>query len=84
LGSSRRLPDRQSSGSVVAGLLPAEAHFVKAFGTPQHRDSVDPATGRSSVGTPLAEVKRRARIGQRLRIVRMGLRARSPATLLAP
>ena len=27
------LPDDQSSGSVVAGLLPAEAHFVKAFGT---------------------------------------------------
>jgi predicted dinucleotide-binding enzyme len=29
----RTLPDDQSSGSVVAGLLPAEAHFVKAFGT---------------------------------------------------
>src|SRR2546427_8081731 len=32
-GVVRTLPDRQSSGSVVAGLLPAEAHFVKAFGT---------------------------------------------------
>ena len=51
---------------------------------PQHRDSVDPATGRSSVGTPLADVKRRARLGQRLRIVRTSLRARSPATLMAP
>jgi predicted dinucleotide-binding enzyme len=32
-GIARTLPDGQSSGSVVAGLLPAEAHFVKAFGT---------------------------------------------------
>src|SRR5438094_2417693 len=30
---ARTLPDDQSSGSIVAGLLPAEAHFVKAFGT---------------------------------------------------
>jgi predicted dinucleotide-binding enzyme len=29
----RTLPDDQSSGSVVAGLLPASAHYVKAFGT---------------------------------------------------
>src|SRR5438128_2234569 len=32
-GFVRTLPDGQSSGAVVAGLLPAEAHFVKAFGT---------------------------------------------------
>src|SRR2546428_14022995 len=32
-GFIRTLPDGQSSGSVVAGLLPTEAHFVKAFGT---------------------------------------------------
>ena len=32
-GIVRTLPDDQSSGSVVAGMLPAEAHFVKAFGT---------------------------------------------------
>jgi predicted dinucleotide-binding enzyme len=32
-GFVRTLPDGQSSGSVVAGLLPADAHFVKAFGT---------------------------------------------------
>jgi predicted dinucleotide-binding enzyme len=32
-GVVRTLPDDQSSGSVIAGLLPAEAHFVKAFGT---------------------------------------------------
>src|SRR5260221_13723621 len=29
----RTLPDGQSGGSVVAGLLPASAHYVKAFGT---------------------------------------------------
>jgi predicted dinucleotide-binding enzyme len=32
-GLVRTLPDGQSSGFVAAGLLPAEAHFVKAFGT---------------------------------------------------
>jgi predicted dinucleotide-binding enzyme len=32
-GIVRTLPADESSGSVVAGLLPAEAHFVKAFGT---------------------------------------------------
>ena len=29
----RTLPEGESSGSVVAGLLPASAHYVKAFGT---------------------------------------------------
>ena len=29
----RTLPKGESSGSVVAGLLPATAHYVKAFGT---------------------------------------------------
>lgn len=29
----RTLPDGVSSGSVVAGLLPSSAHYVKAFGT---------------------------------------------------
>jgi predicted dinucleotide-binding enzyme len=29
----RTLPDGQSSGSVVAGLLPAGVHYVKAFGS---------------------------------------------------
>jgi predicted dinucleotide-binding enzyme len=29
----RTLPDDQSSGSIVASLLPASAHYVKAFGT---------------------------------------------------
>jgi predicted dinucleotide-binding enzyme len=29
----RTLPEGQSAGSVVAGLLPAGAHYVKAFGT---------------------------------------------------
>jgi hypothetical protein len=30
---SRTLPDGVSAGSVVAALLPTDAHFVKAFGT---------------------------------------------------
>ena len=29
----RTLPEGQSSGSVVSGLIPASAHYVKAFGT---------------------------------------------------
>ena len=29
----RTLPEGQSSGSVIAGLLPASAHYVKAFGS---------------------------------------------------
>jgi predicted dinucleotide-binding enzyme len=29
----RSLPESQTSGSVVAGLLPPEAHYVKAFGS---------------------------------------------------
>jgi 8-hydroxy-5-deazaflavin:NADPH oxidoreductase len=29
----RTLPGGQSAGSIVAGLLPASAHYVKAFGT---------------------------------------------------
>jgi predicted dinucleotide-binding enzyme len=29
----RTLPDGKSAGSVVAALLPAGAHYVKAFGT---------------------------------------------------
>jgi predicted dinucleotide-binding enzyme len=29
----RTLPDGQSAGSIVASLLPAGAHYVKAFGT---------------------------------------------------
>ena len=32
-GFVRTLPDGVSSGSVVAGLLPSGAHYVKAFGT---------------------------------------------------
>jgi len=30
---SRTLPDGVSAGSVIGGLLPREAHYVKAFGT---------------------------------------------------
>jgi 8-hydroxy-5-deazaflavin:NADPH oxidoreductase len=32
-GSVQALPDDQSAGSVVAAVLPASAHYVKAFGT---------------------------------------------------
>jgi predicted dinucleotide-binding enzyme len=32
-GMTRTLPDGESAGSVVAGLLPSDAHFVKAFGS---------------------------------------------------
>jgi predicted dinucleotide-binding enzyme len=32
-GFVRTLPDGVSAGSVIAGLLPSGAHFVKAFGT---------------------------------------------------
>jgi len=32
-GMARTLPDGESAGSVVAGLLPEDAHFVKAFGS---------------------------------------------------
>jgi hypothetical protein len=31
--SRRTLPDDQSAGSIVASLLPANSHYVKAFGT---------------------------------------------------
>src|SRR5262249_13214415 len=30
---ARSLPEGQSAGSVVAGLLPPDAHYVKAFGS---------------------------------------------------
>jgi 8-hydroxy-5-deazaflavin:NADPH oxidoreductase len=30
---SRTLPDRVSAGSVISGMLPSTAHYVKAFGT---------------------------------------------------
>jgi hypothetical protein len=30
---TRTLPENQSAGSVVAAMLPAGAHYVKAFGT---------------------------------------------------
>ena len=32
-GFSRTLPEGQSAASVIAGLLPGDAHLVKAFGT---------------------------------------------------
>jgi 8-hydroxy-5-deazaflavin:NADPH oxidoreductase len=32
-GFIRSLPKGQSSGSIIAGLLPPEAHYVKAFGS---------------------------------------------------
>jgi predicted dinucleotide-binding enzyme len=44
-GFSRTLPEDESAGSVVANLLPAGAHFVKAFGT-LGADSLDSAANR--------------------------------------
>ena len=44
---SRTLPDAVSSGSVVAGLLPSSAHFVKAFGSLSA-----PTLGKGSNRTP--------------------------------
>ena len=44
--ASRTLPDGVSSGSVVAGLLPPSAHYVKAFGT-LAAPSLASAAGRS-------------------------------------
>jgi 8-hydroxy-5-deazaflavin:NADPH oxidoreductase len=41
----RTLPDNQSAGAVVAALLPAGAHYVKAFGT-LDADSLARATNR--------------------------------------
>jgi predicted dinucleotide-binding enzyme len=41
----RTLPEGQSSGSVVAALLPAGAHYVKAFGT-LGADALASAAGR--------------------------------------
>jgi predicted dinucleotide-binding enzyme len=45
-GVSRTLPDGVSAGSVIARMLPAEAHFVKAFGT-LAADSLDTGANRS-------------------------------------
>lgn len=42
----RTLPDGVSSGSVIAELLPADAHFVKAFGT-LSADSLKAAANRT-------------------------------------
>jgi predicted dinucleotide-binding enzyme len=39
----RTLPAGESSGSVIAGLLPASAHYVKAFGTLGAGDLADAA-----------------------------------------
>jgi predicted dinucleotide-binding enzyme len=45
----RTLPDGQSSGSVVAGLLPATAHYVKAFGTLAATDLASKGNGEPRV-----------------------------------
>src|SRR5438874_11531658 len=42
---TRTLPDDQSAGSVVAAMLPAGAHYVKAFGT-LGADSLESAANR--------------------------------------
>ena len=45
----RTLPDDQSSSSVVAGLLPAGAHYVKAFGSLGATQLADTANREPSV-----------------------------------
>ena len=45
----RTLPDDQSSSSVVAGLLPAAAHYVKAFGSLGATQLADTANREPSV-----------------------------------
>ncbi|MFL5575146.1 MAG: NADPH-dependent F420 reductase [Gemmatimonadaceae bacterium] len=45
-GFARTLPDDQSSGSAIAGLLPTGAHYVKAFGT-LGAESLGPAANRT-------------------------------------
>ena len=42
-GPHRTLPEGVSSGSIVAGMLPASAHYVKAFGTFGSQDFVSGA-----------------------------------------
>lgn len=42
-GPHRTLPDGQSSGSIVAAMLPASAHYVKAFGTFGSQDFISGA-----------------------------------------
>jgi predicted dinucleotide-binding enzyme len=44
--AARTLPEDQSAASIVASLLPAEAHYVKAFGT-LGADSLGSAANRS-------------------------------------
>jgi predicted dinucleotide-binding enzyme len=45
----RTLPSRQSAGSVVASLLPASAHYAKAFGT-LDADALAGSAGREPPG----------------------------------
>lgn len=45
----RTLPEDQSSSSVVAGLLPAGAHYVKAFGSLGATQLADAANGKPPV-----------------------------------
>jgi predicted dinucleotide-binding enzyme len=47
---TRTLPDDQSAGSVVAAMLPAGAHYVKAFGT-LGADSLASAANREPAST---------------------------------
>ena len=48
----RTLPERQSAGSVIAALLPAGAHYVKAFGT-LAADALATASNREPVSAVL-------------------------------
>ena len=57
---TRTLPDGESSGSVVAALLPAGAHYVKAFGT-LGADALAASANRDPAGRAVLRHRRRHR-----------------------
>ena len=57
----RTLPEGQSAGSVVAALLPAGAHYVKAFGTLGAGRPRECGKSRAAAGRALLRNRRRRR-----------------------
>ena len=55
----RTLPEEQSAGSVVAALLPAGAHYVKAFGTLGSQRARERGKPRTAAGRALLRHRRR-------------------------
>src|SRR4051812_45160280 len=54
----RTLPDDQSAGAIVASLLPASAHYAKAFGTLAGDSFTSSANPRTAAGRPLLRDRR--------------------------